>query len=129
MRRETICGIDVEVAETFAERAKGLIGRRGLPAGAGMMIPKCNCIHTCFMRFPIDVLFLDKDGNVVKTVRKIRPWRLFVWGGWRAKSVVETDARLYVASGVYDGHETFALHASGLASGAAFAGASVKRKM
>jgi uncharacterized membrane protein (UPF0127 family) len=94
MRRETICGIDVEVAETFAERAKGLIGGRGLPAGAGMMIPQCNCIHTCFMRFPIDVLFLDKDGNVVKTVRKIRPWRLLVWGGWRAKSVVETDARL-----------------------------------
>lgn len=93
MRRERILGVDAEVAETFAERARGLIGRRGLPSGAGMLITKCNCIHTCFMRFPIDAVFLDGSGAVVKTVRGIRPWRLLVWGGWRAKSVLETDAR------------------------------------
>jgi len=42
------------------------------------------------MRFPIDATFFDRSGNVVKTVRNIRPWRLWVWGGWRAKSVLET---------------------------------------
>ena len=93
MRRTTIHGVDAEVAETFAERARGLIGRRGLPSGTGMLITKCNCIHTCFMRFPIDAVFLDGGGQVVKTVRNVRPWRLLVWGGWRAKSVLETDAR------------------------------------
>ena len=90
MRRETIQGVDAEIAETFAERARGLIGRRGLAPGTGMLIMKCNCIHTFFMRFAIDATFLDKSGKVVKIVRNIRPWRLWIWGGWRAASVLET---------------------------------------
>ncbi|MBR2838246.1 MAG: DUF192 domain-containing protein [Kiritimatiellae bacterium] len=93
MRRERVCGVDAEVAETFAERARGLIGRKGLAPGEGMLIPRCNCIHTLFMRFPIDAAFLDRRGEVVKTVRNIRPWRLFVWGGFRAVSVLETASR------------------------------------
>ena len=93
MRRERVCGVDAEVAETFAERARGLIGRKGLAPGTGMLIPRCNCIHTCFMRFPIDATFLDRRGEVVKKVRNIRPWRLFVWGGFRAVSVLETASR------------------------------------
>ena len=92
MRRETVLGFDAEVAETFAERARGLIGRRGLGPGEGMLITKCNCIHTFFMRFAIDATFLDKSGKVVKVVKGIRPWRLWVWGGWRAVSVLETAA-------------------------------------
>ena len=92
MRRETVNGVDAEIAETFAERAKGLIGRRGLKPGTGMLITKCNCIHTFFMRFAIDATFLDKSGKVVKVVRNIRPWRLWIWGGWRAASVLETAA-------------------------------------
>lgn len=92
MRRETVNGVDAEIAESFAERAKGLIGRRGLAPGTGMLITKCNCIHTFFMRFAIDATFLDKSGKVVKVVKGIRPWRLWVWGGWRAASVLETAA-------------------------------------
>jgi len=90
MRESVANGIEVEVCETFVERARGLIGRRELPHGKGMLIPKCNCIHTCFMRFAIDATFLDKRGNVVKVVRNIRPWRLWVWGGWKATQVLET---------------------------------------
>ena len=93
MRRVRILGVDAEVAETFAERARGLIGRDGIPEGEGLLIPRCGCIHTCFMRFPIDATFLDRRGRVVKTVRNIRPWRLFVWGGFRASQVLETAAR------------------------------------
>ena len=93
MRRVVVNGIDAEVAETLAERLRGLIGRDGLAPGTGMLITRCNCIHTCFMRFPIDATFIDKRGEVVKTVRNIRPWRLFVWGGFRAVSVLETAAR------------------------------------
>jgi len=88
-----IHGIKALVARSFFQRAKGLIGRKGLEKGTGMLILKCNCIHTCFMRFPIDAIFLDKNGDVVKEVRNIRPWRLCVWGGWRAKSVLELDSR------------------------------------
>ena len=92
MRRETVNGVDAEIAETFVERAKGLIGCRGLAPGTGMLITKCNCIHTFFMRFAIDATFLDKSGKIVKVVRNIRPWRLWIWGGWRAASVLETAA-------------------------------------
>ena len=90
MRHETVLGVDAEVAESFAARARGLIGRKGLGPGKGLLILGCNCIHTFFMRFPIDATFLDGDGRVVRTVRGIRPWRPWVWGGWRARSVLET---------------------------------------
>lgn len=92
MRHEDVNGIDAEVAETAFERMRGLIGRRRLDPGKGMLITKCNCIHTFFMRFPIDATFLDREGNAVRTVRNIRPWRPWVWGGWRARSVLETAA-------------------------------------
>ena len=92
MRRVTIDGIDSEVAESAFERMRGLIGRAGLEPGKGMLITKCNCIHTFFMRFPIDATFLDRKGEIVKVVRSIRPWRPWVWGGWRAASVLETAA-------------------------------------
>lgn len=88
-----ILGVRAEVARTFAERAKGLVGRRSLTPGTGMLITRCNAIHTFFMRFAIDATFLDGEGRVVKTVRNIRPWRFLVWGGWRAKQVLETQAR------------------------------------
>jgi uncharacterized membrane protein (UPF0127 family) len=79
----------VKIAKTFFERAKGLIGSKSLDADEGMLIEKCNAIHTFFMSFPIDAYFLDKSGNVVKSVKNIKPWTFFVWGGWRAKKVLE----------------------------------------
>lgn len=82
--------VEVDVAETFAERARGLIGRPAPAPGRGLLIPRCNAIHTLFMRYPIDATFLDRKGRVVKSVRSLRPWRLFVWGGWRACQVLET---------------------------------------
>jgi uncharacterized membrane protein (UPF0127 family) len=92
MQTIEICGIRARVARTFAERARGLIGTKSLPPGEGMLILKCNAIHTFFMSFPIDATFLDKNNNIVKVVRNIRPWRLLVWGGWRAVKVLETRA-------------------------------------
>ncbi len=92
MERKSICGVDAEVAHTFAERVKGLVGRSGLEPGKGLLIERCNCIHTFFMRFAIDATFLDGEGRMVKVVRNVRPWRAWVWGGWRARQVLETAA-------------------------------------
>ena len=92
MRRRIVLGVDAEVAESFFARTKGLIGRTGLPSGTGLLIMRCNCIHTCFMRFAIDAVFLDRRDEIVKVVRNIRPWRLWVWGGWRAVRVLELPA-------------------------------------
>ena len=83
-------GVRAKIARTFLERAKGLIGTKRLPPGEGLLILRCNSIHTFFMSFPIDAVFLDRNDNVVKAVRNIRPWRLFVWGGFRAVKVLET---------------------------------------
>ena len=88
-----IGGVTAEVARCFWARLKGLIGRRGLPPGRGLLILRCNAIHTFFMRFAIDATFYDRHDRVVKTVRNIRPWRPFVWGGFRAVKVLETAAR------------------------------------
>ena len=90
MQRTSCLGFDAEVAVSFYERARGLIGRPKPATGRGLLIKRCNCIHTCFMAYPIDAYFLDTAGRVVKTVCDIRPWRLFVWGGWRAVQVLET---------------------------------------
>ena len=91
MKHRTVLGVDAEVAETFAERAKGLIGRKSLAPGTGMLMTKCNCIHTFVMRFPIDATFLDREGKVVKVVRNIPPWRPWIWGGFKSVSVLETQ--------------------------------------
>ncbi len=93
METVDILGVKAKVARTFCERARGLIGTKDLAADEGLLIERCNAIHTFFMSFPIDAVFLDSQDRVVKTVRGIRPWRLFVWGGWRARKVLETKSR------------------------------------
>ena len=87
-----INGVRAKVARAFIERAKGLICAKGLAPNEGLLIEKCNAIHTCFMSFAIDATFLDAEDRVVKVVKGIRPWRLFVWGGWRARKVLETQS-------------------------------------
>ena len=90
MKTIEILGFKAKVAQTFWERTRGLIGTKSLAPNEGLLIEKCNAIHMCFMSFPIDAYFLDKANNVVKIVRNIKPWRLWVWGGWRAAKVLET---------------------------------------
>ena len=85
-----VAGVRARVAATFRERAKGLIGSPPPPPGEGLLIMRCNAIHTFFMRMAIDAVFLDRDDRVVKVVRGVRPWRPLVWGGWRAAKVLET---------------------------------------
>ena len=90
MQTIAVLGFKAKVAHTFWERTRGLIGTKSLAPDEGLLIEKCNAIHMCFMSFPIDAYFLDKGDQVVKVVRNIPPWKLFVWGGWRATKVLET---------------------------------------
>lgn len=93
MREATLFAYRIRIAARFVDRARGLIGRPKLAADEGLLILRCNCIHTCFMRYPIDATFLDAQDRVVKVVRDIRPGRLWVWGGWRARKVLETASK------------------------------------
>jgi uncharacterized membrane protein (UPF0127 family) len=93
METVDILGFRAKVARTFPERARGLIGTKELAPGEGLLIEKCNAIHTFFMSFPIDAYFLDGENRVIKAVKMIRPWSFLVWGGWRAKKVLEVASR------------------------------------
>ena len=78
------------VAASFAARLRGLMGVAALPAGTGLLLPRTSSVHTHFMRFPIDVVFLD-DGLQVRSIRPaLRPWRLAAARG--ASSVLELPA-------------------------------------
>lgn len=74
--RGTIVADNVEVAASFWSRGKGLIGRKGLPAGYGLVIRPCGSIHMFFMSIPLDVLHMDKHGRVLKVLSAIKPWRV-----------------------------------------------------
>jgi len=64
------------VADRFWPRLIGLMLARPLPAGAGLVIVPCSSIHTQFMRFPIDVLYVNKEDAIVGVDRNLRPWRV-----------------------------------------------------
>ena len=78
------------IADGVLARARGLLGRRALPAGEGLWLRPAASIHTLFMRFPIDVAFLDRDDVVVRIVEGLPPWR--VAGARRARSALELGA-------------------------------------
>lgn len=79
--------VHVETAFDSKARNRGLLGRDGLPPGTALVIAPSNSIHTFFMRFPIDVVYTDRDGLVLKLRRHVKPWRLS--GCARAFAVIE----------------------------------------
>ena len=65
--------IDILIADTFLTRFAGLMFRQKLPAATGLFLAPCNSVHMCFMRFAIDVIFLDKEGKVVHIEEAMTP--------------------------------------------------------
>ena len=63
-------------ADSFAARGRGLMMAPPLPEGGGLVIEPCNSIHMFFMRYPLDIVFLDKVGEVLFMYRGIKPWRM-----------------------------------------------------
>jgi uncharacterized protein len=69
---------------------RGLLGRRDLPSGEGILLKPASSVHMAFMRFPIDAVFLDRDLRVVKVASDLQPWRMA--GSRGAKAVLEIPA-------------------------------------
>ena len=88
----TIVAEPLEVASNFITSGLGLMGRARLPQNGGLLINGCNGIHMMFMRFPIDAVFVDKKGVVVKTYERLLPWVGIVPLVWRADKVAELPA-------------------------------------
>jgi hypothetical protein len=78
----------VDKADDYDSRCRGLLGRVALAKEEGLWIVPCPMIHTFGMKFSIDVLFLDREQNVVRVIEGLKPWRLSPWV-WRAHSVLE----------------------------------------
>jgi uncharacterized membrane protein (UPF0127 family) len=88
-RSNTVCEQAVLADRLFA-RMRGLLGRRELPAGQGLLLTPAPSIHTAFMRFAIDALFLDKNLQVLRIAERLAPWRAAFQR--RARSVLELPA-------------------------------------
>lgn len=84
----TILAQKAEIADTTLKRFKGLLGRTGLGESEGIVIVPCSSIHTFFMRFNIDVVFLDSQNRVVVMANSLPPWRLFS-SFFKGKLVIE----------------------------------------
>ncbi|HZT77232.1 MAG TPA: DUF192 domain-containing protein [Vicinamibacterales bacterium] len=110
----------VEIAATRATRRQGLLGRASLDASAAMVIAPCFAVHTMFMRFPIDAVFVDREGTVRKIVT-LPAWRAAA--DVRASAVVEFAAG--AARGLRVGDRLYLSDVSGSVV-ASFSGASLR---
>lgn len=80
----------LEQAISLWPRLKGLLGRNRLPPAQGIWLKPCNSVHCLFMRFSIDVLYLDAAQRIIAIRADLKPWQLSLC--WPAKSVVELAA-------------------------------------
>jgi hypothetical protein len=76
--RGTVLATRLEVADSGPKRNKGLLGRKGLADGEGLWITPCESVHTFFMQFPIDLVYLDRKNRVRKLCNSVPAWRISV---------------------------------------------------
>lgn len=95
-RTGEILADDLLTAFDSASRRKGLLGRTSFPPGSALFIAPSNAVHTFFMRFAIDVVFVAKDGRVVKVCRSLAPWRMAC--ALRAYATIELAAGALASS-------------------------------
>ena len=82
---------ELRVADSMIKRVVGLLGTQSLDFNEGLWIKSCNSIHTYFMKYPIDCVFLDKTLKVVSIKSNVNPWKI-VAPQWGATSVIELKA-------------------------------------
>lgn len=76
LTRQTVLATSLEVANSGSRRSKGLLGRERLASGEGLWILPCEAVHTFFMQFPIDLVYLDRRNRIRKIRNAVPPWRL-----------------------------------------------------
>ena len=99
--RQVTIASDLAVATNSGARRRGLLGRNELPHGAGLWISPCESVHTIGMRFPIDLVYLDRENRVRKIRHHVRPWRISAC--FSAHSVIELPAGTNHATGTREG--------------------------
>lgn len=103
-RGDALIASRAEKAESFYARFKGLMGRAGLEDGGGLHIEPCNSIHMFFMKFALDIVFLDGELKVVRAISGIKPWRMTrVYSS--AESVLELPVGVIARTGTAPGDQ------------------------
>jgi uncharacterized membrane protein (UPF0127 family) len=87
LTRQNVLAASVEVADSGPRRSRGLLGRKGLAPGTGLWIVPCEAVHTFWMQFPIDLVYLDRKLRIKKLKSAVKPWRIS--GCLSAHSVIE----------------------------------------
>ena len=95
---------DVEWGSGSWRRARGLIGDAFLAKNRGLVLVPCRAIHTWFMRFALDLIFFSRDGRVVRTAVRVKPFRM-VWGGPPAWGVMEMQSGWFPWSHLKEGDQ------------------------
>jgi uncharacterized protein len=90
LTRDTELGAAIEIADTSSKRRTGLLKHNALAPGEGLWILPCESVHTFFMKFPIDLVYLDKKRTVRKVRHAVRPWRMSAC--FSAHSIIELPA-------------------------------------
>lgn len=102
VERGTILAPRVRLASGIIDRFLGLMGRSGVGDGGGLLLRHSSSIHSCFMRFRFDAVFLDAENRVVRIVPAMRPWRI-AFGGRGAKDTLELPPGTAEATGTQPG--------------------------
>ena len=97
-RTQCVIARQVHVALSRRARRRGLLGRSGIDATAALVLAPCWTIHTAFMRFAIDVLFVDREGRALRVVHALKPWRTAA--SVRAYAAIELKAGVAKEHGV-----------------------------
>ena len=86
--------IEVELADNFLKRLRGLMFRKRLEQRRGLLLAPCNSVHMLFMRFAIDVVYLDENFCIKKIVRDLTPWlgMSVCFGAWGALELLSGEA-------------------------------------
>ncbi len=103
--RGTTIATTARLARSLWARGRGLMFERELPAGSGLVIDPCGSIHMFFMRFPLDVLYVDRQDRVVRAQRGIKPWRIGPLHTRGARYVIELPAGAIERSGTEVGDQ------------------------
>jgi len=103
LSNQTVLADKIELADSFFKRLNGLIGRPGLNKGEALILFPCNAVHTFFMRFSIDVIFLDQEAVVLEVVENLKPYK-FSPIIMKTKFVVELSAGHIATTGTVKGH-------------------------
>ena len=103
MTRDVVLADAADVADTSAKRRTGLLKHTGLAPGEGLWIAPCESVHSFFMKFTIDVIYLDRKHRVRKVRPEMVPWRIS--GCITAHSVLELPAGTIARTGTQAGDQ------------------------